>query len=147
LKQISLAKSGTFIPPPEAPTTPDYRIAGKIRQQQRLLNEAEIAQLIAGYKAGSTVYQLAAQFGCHRTTVSRWLQSHGVRMRPMLLSDQQIEQATHLYQSGFSLVKIGQTIGCSPDMVRSRLRERGVVMRPKGRGKKSDVRIKALTSS
>jgi lambda repressor-like predicted transcriptional regulator len=85
--------------------------------------------LIVDYRTGLTVYQLAARFGCHRSTVSRCLKSNGVRMRLTPPSKEQIEEAVGLYESGLSLAKVGEKIGCNPDTLRLRLRERGVVMR------------------
>jgi predicted transcriptional regulator len=33
------------------------------------------------YEAGATVYELAAEFGCHRTTVAERLKKAGIVMR------------------------------------------------------------------
>ncbi len=38
--------------------------------QARRLTEARVAEMTAKYKAGATVYELAAEFGCHRATVA-----------------------------------------------------------------------------
>jgi|GEM_PF-1057899 len=104
-------------------------VATKIRQQQTRLDESEVVRLIAEYRSGSTVYQLAARFGCHRTTVSECLKHHGVPMRMTRLTSEQIDEAVRLYESGLSSAKVGKRIGANAETVRQRLRERGVVMR------------------
>jgi hypothetical protein len=50
-------------------TTYDYQLLGRMRQQQRRLNVTQVVEMVALYQAGATVYDLAARFGCHRTTV------------------------------------------------------------------------------
>ena len=62
-------------------TLPDYQLPDKIRQRQRRLTQAQADELAAQYEKGATVYQLAAQFGCHRTTVAERLKKAGIRMR------------------------------------------------------------------
>jgi hypothetical protein len=128
LQQITMARLGAPLPLP--PTADKYKSATRIHQRQKRLGENEIDQLIAAYRAGSTVYELAAQFGCHRKTVSGHLKSHGVRMRLTPLTEEEIDQAVHLYESGLSLVRVGKEIGSNSCTVRARLLERGVVMRP-----------------
>ena len=80
LGHVRLAQSGV----PASPMSPlidDRSMINRIRQRQKRLNKDEITQLIAGYQAGSTTYELAAQFECHRNTVSRHLKRHGVVIR------------------------------------------------------------------
>ena len=127
LEQIDLVKLGTAAP--VSPTADKYKSTKRISQRQKRLDVDEIEQLIAEYKTGSTVYQLAAKFGCHRTTVSECLKTHGVRMRLTRLTEKQIDEAVRLYESGFSSVNVGLRVGASPRTVVDRLRERGVVIR------------------
>jgi lambda repressor-like predicted transcriptional regulator len=104
-------------------------MVNQIRQRQKRLSGDEIAQLIAKYKTGSTTYELAAQFGCHRTTVSEHLKANGVRMRRKPLTEGQVDKAVRLHESGLSLAKVSQQIGADTETIRARLRKRGVVMR------------------
>jgi len=63
-------------------TTSDDRVTiTKIRQRQKRLNENEIDQLVADYQAGASTYQLAAKFGCHRSTISSHLKARSVQIR------------------------------------------------------------------
>ena len=43
------------------------------RSTVRKLTRDELCELVAGYKAGATVYELAEQFKIHRVTVSEVL--------------------------------------------------------------------------
>ncbi|MBC3193910.1 hypothetical protein H7X46_22880 [Pseudonocardia sp. C8] len=86
-------------------------------------------QLIKGYEAGATVYELGDQFGIERRTVSAILHRHGVAMRRRGLSDEQIDDAVRLYHQGWSLARIGDRMGVAAGTVRQRLHEHGVTMR------------------
>jgi len=56
----------------------NIKMIGSIAQKQKYLNVEEINLLIAAYLGGKSVYALAEQFGCHRTTVSNVLKKHDV---------------------------------------------------------------------
>ena len=66
---------------PEVITSPDYRLYGPISQRQRRLTGAQVVEMAAKYEAGATVYELAAEFGCHRTTIAERLKKAGISMR------------------------------------------------------------------
>ncbi len=95
----------------------------------RHLDADQVQELIAGYHAGATVYELADRFGVDRRTVSAILHRHGVEMRRRGLSAEQVNEAVHLYESGWSQARIGERMGVSPTTVLNRLTERGVTMR------------------
>jgi hypothetical protein len=77
----------------------------------------EILDLVQGYRAGLTVYELASQFGIHRETVSSVLEREGVQRRRRPLSTSQIEKASVLYESGWSLARVGAELGCDASTV------------------------------
>ena len=129
LKHIALVKSGVLVSKPATSSSNDYKTANRIRQKQKRLAGDEINQLIAGYKSGPTVYELAVQFGCHRTTVSETLKRNGIKMRRTSLTEAQIKEAIKLYESGLSLVKVGRQIGANGETIRLRLVEQGVKIR------------------
>lgn len=95
----------------------------------RQLQPVEIDELVAGYQAGATVFELAARFGQHRATIGRHLQARGVDTTPPALSSMQIEEATELYGAGWSLAKIAKKYGVNDGTVWRRLRAVGVKMR------------------
>jgi hypothetical protein len=61
----------------------------------RQLNAGQVKELIAGYQAGATVYELGARFGVERRTVSNILHRHDVPMRRRGLSPDHVDDATH----------------------------------------------------
>ena len=66
---------------PENNTSSDYQLVGPIRQRQRRLTKVQVVEIAAKYQAGATVYKLAAEFGCHRTTEAERLKKAGIVMR------------------------------------------------------------------
>ncbi len=80
-------------------------------RRARQLGADQIEELIAGYQAGATVYELGDRFGIERRTVSYILHRNGVPMRRRGLSPDQIDDAIHLYKLGWSLVLQGQMYG------------------------------------
>ena len=105
------------------------RIVKRLHQPQKILSKEEISELVVGYKSGLTIYQLAKQFGCHRTTVSQHLKAKGIEMRNRPLTQTQVDEIVRLYESGLSCAKVGKIINVDGETVHRRLRERGVRMR------------------
>ena len=99
------------------------------KQIHRRLRPPEIVELVAGYKVGATVYQLAERFRIHRGSVSLLLERQRVPRRNRPLSLAQIEQARVLYSTGQSLAKVGNQLGCDANTVRLALVRVGVRMR------------------
>jgi len=102
---------------------------GTRKQVHRRLRLAEIEELVAGYLAGATVYQLATRFRIHRATASLLLERQGVARRNRPLSPAQIDQAIELYATGQSLANVGRQLGCDANTVRLALVKGGVRMR------------------
>jgi len=88
---------------------------------QKRLDPASIDALVDGYLAGQTVYELAAEFGIERRTVSAHLHRRGVPMRRRGLSLAQNEEALALRDRGWSLAKIGARFDVSAGTVRNYL--------------------------
>ena len=107
----------------EVITSSDYRLNGSIRQRQRRLTEAQVAEMAAKYEAGATVYELAAEFGCHRATVAERLKKAGIAMRLQSPGTVDIQSMEILYESGLSYPEIGRQIGYAANTVRNYLRE------------------------
>jgi Mn-dependent DtxR family transcriptional regulator len=114
---------------PEAfgPPRPGQR--GRLPGSARQLDSQQVQELISGYQASATVYQLGERFGVNRRTVSAILHRHGVPMRRRGLSPAQIDKAVQLYGEGWSLARIGERMAVDPTTVLARLRDRGVRMR------------------
>lgn len=77
------------------------------RQTQKRLDAASVDVLVDGYLSGQTVYELAAEFGIERRTVSAHLHRRGVSMRRRGLSVAQKEEAFTLRDRGWSQARIG----------------------------------------
>jgi len=127
--QITLAKMGAAAPRKQ-PTAVYRKTVTKLCQPQKRHSDGEVVDLVAAYRAGASVYELAEQFGCRRQTVSAWLKSQGVQMRGRPLTPAQIDEAERLYAAGRSLASVGEQLGVWSSTVRKYLRTRGVVMRP-----------------
>lgn len=95
----------------------------------RQLRPAEIDQLVAAYRTGSTVYELAARLGIHRVTVGRHLRNRGIDTTPPGLDPADVPAVAELYRSGWALAKIAKKFDTSADTVRTRLLETGVKIR------------------
>jgi hypothetical protein len=75
------------------------------------------------------VYELGAQFGIERRTVSNILHRHDVPMRRRGLSPNQVDDAIHLYHLGWSLARVGQHLGVDHTTVLATLREHDIPTR------------------
>jgi predicted DNA-binding protein YlxM (UPF0122 family) len=100
-----------------------------VRRVARRLSQRQLADLVAGYEAGATVYSLAERFKIHRVTVSQHLRRMGVTMRNRGLDERQVNHAAVLYQQGWSLARIAEHQNVDAETVRKELRARGVRMR------------------
>jgi lambda repressor-like predicted transcriptional regulator len=111
---------------PEDHTSSDYQLLGPISQRQRRLTEAQVIQMAARYEEGATVYELAAEFDCHRTTVAARLKKAGIAMRSQSPTSEDIDTMMHLYAAGHSLLEVGKQLGYSANTVRSCLQEQRI---------------------
>jgi hypothetical protein len=112
------------LPDPTTPAPPPVDRPKPRRARQ--LDANQIQELIAGYQAGATVYELGARFGIERRTVSNILHRHGIPMRRRSLSPEQVDAAIYLYTLGWSLARVGERLGVDPTTILNRLRRRGV---------------------
>jgi DNA invertase Pin-like site-specific DNA recombinase len=98
-------------------------------ERAKQLDADQVQELIAGYEAGATVYELGERFGISRQTVGKILRRHEVPMRGRGLSPEQVDEAVRLYEGGWSLARVGNHLAVDPTTVLNRLRERGVSTR------------------
>ena len=109
---------------PEVITSSDYRLNGPISQRQRRLTGAQVAEMATKYQAGATVYELAAEFGCHRATVAERLKKAGIMMRGQSPNPEEIDSMARLVASGLSPEAVGKQLGFCANTVRNCLRGR-----------------------
>ena len=70
------------------------------------------------------MYELAAAFGCHRTTVAERLKKLGIVMRGRSPAPTDIDSMVRLYTSGLSFHEVGNQLWFCTNTVRNTLRER-----------------------
>ena len=70
------------------------------------------------------MYDLAAEFGCHRTTVAELLKKAGISMRGQSPASEAIDSMERLYASGLSLLEVGKQLGFCANTMRNCLRGR-----------------------
>ena len=95
------------------------------RTTQPRLSDEKIGQIVSAYETGKTVYELAAEYGCHRVTISAVLKRRGVALRRMPPSDEQVTEMIRLYETGLSLTQVGEHLGFSATTVLHRIRAAG----------------------
>lgn len=96
------------------------------RTTQPRLSDGKVGEIVKAYEAGRTVYELAAEYGCHRVTISAALKRQGVVLRRTSPTPEQIDEMVHLYETGHSLAKVGDRLGFNATTILTHLRERGV---------------------
>jgi DNA-binding transcriptional regulator LsrR (DeoR family) len=98
------------------------------------LKLAQLKSLVAGYQAGRTMKELAAEFGIDRRTVSTHLRRAGVRSRRGGLDQEQAVDVARLYEAGWSSGRLAERYSVSSDNVLRTLRAAGVKIRPRRGG-------------
>lgn len=93
------------------------------------LNTVQLARLVTGYQAGATVYELAAEFGITRATVSEHLKRQSIQMRLRPPTAETIDVIVRLYEQGLSMVRVGERTGVTAGTVLKYLRAGGVQTR------------------
>ncbi len=125
-QSLSTTQYGSLSPKP-AETAPPART--RPTRTARQLAAPDLDRLVRTYRDGATVYELAGQFGIHRTTVGKHLRARGVDTTPPGLAPEDIPAAAELYRQGWSLARIAERYDATAGTVRTRLLEVGVWMR------------------
>ncbi len=110
------------------------RIPRATPRNSRPLKPTEVDELVAGYKAGRTMRELAAEFGINRMTVSAHLRRARAPLRRAGLSAEQTAKAVDLYEAGWSSGRLAERFDVSADTVLKALRRTGVPIRPRRGG-------------
>lgn len=105
--------------------------AGSVRRKaQRRISYEQAHRIAEGYTAGKTVYKLAAEYSCHRVTISAVLKRRGVVLRLYPATKVDIERMIALYQSGLSLAAaVCKNLGVNASTILRYLRANGVPTR------------------
>jgi DNA-directed RNA polymerase specialized sigma24 family protein len=100
-----------------------------VRQAQRRLTPAQVAQLVADYKAGASMKELAARWQLHRTTVAAQLRRARVELRRQGVPAGRLDEAVRLYGEGWSCQRLAERYDCDDETVRQALKRAGVSLR------------------
>lgn len=120
--------------PPVHPTDP---VVATLPVQRRLRPDA-VAELVAAYRLGIPVEELAASFRIDRTTILGHVRRHGIPKRDRrALRGDDVARAVNLYTEGRSAEWVAEELRVAPSTVRRGLRDAGVTLRPKGRQRRS----------
>lgn len=93
------------------------------------LSDEKVGQIVTAYETGKTVYELAAEYRCHRVTISAVLKRQGIALRRTSPTPEQIDKMVHLYETGYSLAKVGDRLGFNATTVLHQLKVRGIPTR------------------
>lgn len=138
LKTLSLRMSRGFYNQDQRssePTVTDSRgrVVRSLGMAQTLLRPEQVDELVAQYRRGATLVELASVFGVNRRTVATHLTRREVTIRRGRFDPSRMHEAADLYLSGLTLVEVGVKVGAGPQAVRRALASHGVVIRPGGR--------------
>lgn len=96
---------------------------------QTLLRPEQVDDLVAQYREGTTLVELASMFGLNRRTVAMHLTRRDVTIRRGRFDPSRFDKTADLYLSGLTLVEVGVKVGVDPQAVRQELASHGVVTR------------------
>jgi DNA-directed RNA polymerase specialized sigma24 family protein len=99
------------------------------RQTQHRLSVEQVQRLVAEYRDGASVQELAARWGVHRTTVAAQLRQAGVPLRRRGVPADRRTEAIRLYGEGWSCQRLAERYGCHATTVWKVLRQAGVRLR------------------
>ncbi len=100
---------------------------------QRRLAPGEVAELVAAYRRGVPVEDLAAAFRVHRTTVLGHVRRHGVPKRERrALQGEDLGRAAQLYAEGRSAAWVAVQFGVAASTVQRALKEPVLPCGPEG---------------
>jgi hypothetical protein len=97
------------------------------------LRPVEVDDMVAAYRAGDSIEQLADRYGVHRTTVIAHLGRRQVQLRPTFApwDHDALTAAAAYYASGASLATVADRFGVDPSTVANRFRRGGIPIRPR----------------
>lgn len=108
---------------------PDSKV-NAYKQDQKRLSDDEIRQITEKYSAGASTYELATEFGCHRSTISRALKKSGVVVSHEAAKRETLaKRVLEMYDDYIRPVDIGKELGINVTTVRKILYENCVRVR------------------
>ena len=122
------------IGPPKDPSETPREEKGRLSNPtQRRLSPTDVDDLVNEYRAGTTITQLALQYGVHRTTVAAHLDHHHIprHHERTTWDDDTLREAAAQYATGLSLADVAAGYGIDAQTVANRFRRAGIPIRPR----------------
>lgn len=108
---------------------PDY-IVKSIKQQQKNLSELEIQTICKKYQSGSSSYELAKEFNCHRSTITATLRRNGIEVSHKATTKPElVKRVIELYAEMKTPKEVSSIVGINEGTVRSILHDNNVYIR------------------
>lgn len=105
-------------------------IVKTIKQQQKNLSELEIQTICKKYQSGSSSYELAKEFNCHRSTITAALRRNGIEVSHRATTKPElVKRVIELYAEMKTPKEVGAIVGITGDTVRAILKENGIHIR------------------
>ncbi|MBO4855525.1 helix-turn-helix domain-containing protein [Candidatus Saccharibacteria bacterium] len=106
------------------------KVIRSITQHQKRLSKLEIRTICERYQNGASIYKLAADFGCHRRTISDTLKRNGVEVSHQATKKPElVKKIIELYAEMKTPKEVGAIVGVNGDTVRKVLKENGIYIR------------------
>ena len=108
------------------------------KQKQKRLSDDEVRQIADRYSAGASTYELADEFGVHRSTISRVLKKCGIKVTHKF-ADRDIlaKKILELYADFMKPEDISKVVDLHKSTVLKILHENGVRIRSSGEYKRN----------
>ena len=101
-----------------------------ICQKQKILSENEIQTVCKRYQSGDSVYKLARDFDCHRSTISAVLKRNGVEVTHQASKKPElVKRVIELYAEMRTPKEVGAIVGLDCGTVRQVLKDNGIYIR------------------
>lgn len=109
---------------------PKEKVIRSITQHQKRLSKLEIQTICDRYQNGASIYKLAAEFGCHRRTISDTLKRNGIEVSHQASKKPElVKKIIELYAEMKTPKEVGAIVGINGDTVRKVLKENGIHIR------------------
>ncbi|MBQ4255917.1 MAG: hypothetical protein II721_08055 [Bacilli bacterium] len=102
----------------------------RIRQKQKTLSEIEVQTVCKRYQSGDSVYKLAKDFECHRSTISAVLKRNGVEVTHLASKKPElVKKVIDLYAEMKTPKEVGAIAGINEGTVRQILKDHDIHIR------------------
>ena len=101
-----------------------------LRQPQKQLSDTELDQVVEDYANGLTVYQLAAKFECHRSTISSHMKKRGIQVtNAVIFCEEELFDIIRQYEEGATTAAIARQYKVGYSTILKHLHNNGVKTR------------------